>query len=267
MEVCGVTVKKFWFKFEWAAWLNDRELHRCSLETRGFWIECIALMEESESWFVEGTMQQIANLIGCTPAVAKRCIDDLVFNKAAEIVKNGQNVKVASRRLMKAYNLREYNKLAKRKERAKKNVNVPSSGHSKDKSFRVLEEEREEEKRGDTPATFEPSVFEHPAVVVFEERFKVKTRRNFAEAIGRAVNDQTMGVWVRLIEDKISWADEPLAKRQAIAKWFMTAFNERLAKNPTPAVSYAHVRNQPTQRDAIAAEQARIAQMVSEAVQ
>ena len=156
-----MAVQRFWFKFEWQKWLGDRELHRCSLETRGFWIECIALMEEAETWLLEGTIAELANLIGCSPSVAKRCIDDLEANNAAKILrtkvqksaKSQDLVKVVSRRLLKRYNLREYNRLAKQKEREKRNVKPVSNPISKDKSLR---EERIEEKKELREATASP---------------------------------------------------------------------------------------------------------------
>lgn len=142
--------QNFWFKFEWAKWLGDRELGRCTFETKGFWIQSIALMEEADTWFLEGTIEQIANLLGCSDRIAKRCVEDLETNNAAKISrskvkKNGKNqdfVKVESRRLLKKHNLREYNKLKKREERENKAVKKKSNESSKElefKSLKVLE--------------------------------------------------------------------------------------------------------------------------------
>lgn len=144
-----MTKSNFWFKFEWLAWLNDRDLGRCSLETQGFWVRCICLMEESETWLIEGTVAHIANLVGTSEAITKRCIDELRSTGAADIeicqydvnvfsakkstrnAKCQDHVKVVSRRLLKRENLREYNKLQQRKTREKKNVismSIPGQG-------------------------------------------------------------------------------------------------------------------------------------------
>lgn len=139
---------KFWFKFEWQKWLNDRELSRCTFETQGFWVRVICILEETGETFLEGTIAQIANMLGCSPKVAERCISDLETNNAAQIVrrklqkssKNQEIVKVVSRRLVKAANLKEYNRIKQAERRNKLNVNTPSKNSSKDieiKSLRV----------------------------------------------------------------------------------------------------------------------------------
>jgi hypothetical protein len=76
--------------------------------------------------------------------------------------------------------------------------------------------------------TFEDSAFEHPAVQIYEEKFQVKIKTNFAKAVADRVKN--MAVWIELINDKIAWADEPLQKRQDVAKWFLKAYDERLAE-------------------------------------
>jgi hypothetical protein len=35
-----------WSKFCWRDWQHDRELRSCSLEARGYWMECLAAMHE-----------------------------------------------------------------------------------------------------------------------------------------------------------------------------------------------------------------------------
>lgn len=129
----------FWFKFEWDDWLNDRDLGRCSLETQGFWIRSLCLMYEAGTYFLEGRASALASLIGCDIRKFNKCIDELLLENAAEITKSQGNVNILSRRLFKAANLREYNKLMKRKERERKNVKPRSNDSSKIKSLRVLE--------------------------------------------------------------------------------------------------------------------------------
>jgi hypothetical protein len=175
--------KNYWFKFEWLAWLNDRDLSRCSLETQGFWLRCICLMEEDETSFLEGTIAQIANLLGCSPTIVRRCINELEQTKAATIerpktqklLKNQGFVKVVSRRLVKRYNLREYNRLAKRKERSRENVKPPSNDSSKDIEFKSLRESPNGDSNppNQTTATKSPPPSDprrsHPAMVAMYE--------------------------------------------------------------------------------------------------
>lgn len=76
--------------------------------------------------------------------------------------------------------------------------------------------------------TFELSVFEHPAVIVYQEKFQVNIRKNFAQEIVDRVKPETMQIWIELISDKIAYADMDLKKRQGIATWILTAFKERI---------------------------------------
>ncbi len=91
------------------------------------------------------------------------------------------------------------------------------------------EEEREAARPPSPPPAdlkFEDSAFDHPAVVIYQEKFQVKVRTNFAKAVADRVKD--LSVWTHLIADKIAWADEPLEKRQNVAKWILKAYDERV---------------------------------------
>lgn len=98
-------------------------------------------------------------------------------------------------------------------------------------SIPIKEEEKREE-AASPPApdfeSFEPSPYDHPAVVSYQERFQIKVGRNFAKEIAAKVSN--LGVWSDLITEKIAIADEPLEKRKSIARWFLTAYFERLEK-------------------------------------
>jgi hypothetical protein len=148
-----VSKKNFWFKFEMAAWLGDKALLRCSFETRGFWIQCIAIMEDEEVSFLEGTPGELANLIGCQLDVFERSVAELQRTKAAEIAKSQDFVKIVSRRLVKRYNLREYNRIQKQKEREKRNVKVLSNECSKDIEIKSLRDKSLREEKKEIPPT------------------------------------------------------------------------------------------------------------------
>lgn len=94
--------------------------------------------------------------------------------------------------------------------------------------------EREAERPPSRPPAdmkFEDSAFDHPAVVIYQEKFQVKIRTNFAKAVADRVKD--LAVWTHLIADKIAWADEPLEKRQNVAKWILKAYDERVEQKRT----------------------------------
>lgn len=75
----------WWFKFEIPAWRNSPELRKCSLEARGFWIECIAIMRDAGDHFITGTATDFARMVGCFPDEAARCIDELSKTKTADV--------------------------------------------------------------------------------------------------------------------------------------------------------------------------------------
>lgn len=146
----------FWFKFEWETWRQDKDLRRCSLETRGFWLECLCLMYEEGVCFLEGRPTALANLIGCDVRKFNRCVEELEREKAASVRKSQGLVKIISRRLLKKANLREYNRLKQSEHRAKQNVKSKSNDPSKDQSLRVLDLKKdssyEESKEGEKNA-------------------------------------------------------------------------------------------------------------------
>jgi hypothetical protein len=191
--------ERWWFKFEWADWLGDRELMRCSLETQGFWIKCLCLMYEADTYFLEGRPSALAGVLGVDTRKLGKCIDELASENAAEIVKKGGIVKIVSRRLLKAANLREYNKLAKRKERKNKNVKGESRDSSKDKSFKASEsssyeedvktKEREAGGRKFGPPQ-SPDTSNHLAVLAVSARIGEKIDQAVHPAIIKALGDR-----------------------------------------------------------------------------
>lgn len=125
-------MKRQWFKFDWSAYQGDSERKKCSLATRGFWDELFIEMEKTDTYYLEGTIQEFAAIGSCSTAQARKCIDELFAKNAATITKCQDqcqdHVKVVSRRLLMRHNLREYNKLKKREER--KSARVKSSSNS-----------------------------------------------------------------------------------------------------------------------------------------
>jgi hypothetical protein len=138
---------RYWCKFEYRLWRNDPELRLCSKETRGFWIDCIASMEDKEVYFLEGTIDEICRDVVCTEGEFKRSIAQLKRTNAATIEQKGRNVKIVSRKILKAVNLREYNRLKKQEERQRRNVKTVSKNSSKDIEFK----EKKEKKEKDSP--------------------------------------------------------------------------------------------------------------------
>jgi len=133
-----------WFKFDWKAWRHDPLLRRCSKETRGFWIDCIAAMEELDTYFLEGTPEEICREVNATRGEFESSLMELERTGAATILRNDPKcqeiVKLVSRRILKAVSITEYNKIKQRESRLSRagqlNVNQPLY---KDKSFKEEE--------------------------------------------------------------------------------------------------------------------------------
>ncbi len=78
----------------------------------------------------------------------------------------------------------------------------------------------------------QPSVYEHPASVLYEEKFCIKVRNNFAKEIASRVSD--LGIWSRLLSDKAAYADRPLADRERVANWILQEYDKRVAESQKP---------------------------------
>jgi hypothetical protein len=129
----------FWFKFEWDAWRDDRQLKRCCKETRGFWVDCIAEMESQETYFLEGTPDELCRVVVATSGEFDRSIAELSRTGAATVEKSQGVVKIISRRLLRKLNLTEYNRLKKQEQRERDASSDCQDPPSKDKSLRVLD--------------------------------------------------------------------------------------------------------------------------------
>jgi hypothetical protein len=236
-------MKKFWSKFEFRQWRDDKDLKRCSKETRGFWIDCIAEMEDSETYFVEGTQAELMRMLSCTADEFERSVEELERTNAASVSKNQGFVKIVSRRLLKAINLKEYNKLKQREHRRQENVKSVSNAPSKDIEIKSIREERIEEKKEEereeastpeesnvVPIGFSP--FESPPVVLFEEIFQIHVGNNFAKAVTAQVTD--LGTWNTLLQNKRAFADKPFDERKRVCNWILDEYTNRVeAKNGT----------------------------------
>ncbi len=99
----------------------------------------------------------------------------------------------------------------------------------------------EREASGETPPLpsqsldleMEQSPFDHPAVVLYTDKFGLNISRAFAKEIADTVKD--LSAWSGLITDKIGYADGTLDERKRISRWFMGAYRERIAAKPVTA--------------------------------
>lgn len=88
-------MKKPWSKFYWSDWRNEMTLKACSLASRGFWMEMLAIMSVSEKYGylqIGGqpiTMKQLACMAGCTEDEAVSHFEELKRNTVFSIGEDG----------------------------------------------------------------------------------------------------------------------------------------------------------------------------------
>lgn len=180
--------KHFWFKFEWDKWRNDPSLRRCNKEAKGFWIDAIAAMEELDTYFLEGTPEDLCRDLVCTMDEFERSIAELKRTGAATISKSQGRVKVVSRKLLKEVNLTEYNRLKQQESRKKRRVKNMSRPISKIELRDKKEEEEIRERTATPPSPPDPpddTRHEHPAIVAIREvSGKYPPKNTWDEIIG-----------------------------------------------------------------------------------
>jgi hypothetical protein len=77
--------KEYWEKWEYRLWKSDWDLGRCHPATRGIWAEWISSMMEAQTYFLTGTLDDLAASGRCTKAQAQAALHDLEKNDAATI--------------------------------------------------------------------------------------------------------------------------------------------------------------------------------------
>jgi hypothetical protein len=118
-------------------------------------------MEEQETFFLEGTPEEICREVVADRGEFDRSIAELSRQGAATIEKCQGLVKIVSRRLLKKINLTEYNRLKQREHRQKSTSNESQDPPSKDieiKSLRALDSPIGEVRDKPTPEKREPKI-------------------------------------------------------------------------------------------------------------
>lgn len=119
--------KNWWFKFDYRVWRTDSSVRRCSLETRGFWLELLCAMYESETCEISGSYEEIGWLVGCDPSIVARCLVELQRTKTADVTLGNGSVTVVSRRLRNELKVKKQTNL--RVQRHRSNANVTQVQH------------------------------------------------------------------------------------------------------------------------------------------
>lgn len=134
--------KNWWFKFDFRVWRTDSDLRRCSLETKGFWLEILCVMHETQESEITASYEELSRLVGCDTHVAARCVTELKRTNTANVTLGNGNVTLMSRRMARELNDREQIRL--RVQRHRSNADVTEMKHDRVRSKSNKKEIREE---------------------------------------------------------------------------------------------------------------------------
>ena len=113
--------KDFWEKWEYRTWLADSRLTDCKSWTRGVWVDWISHMMEADTYYVRGTLDDLATKGRTTREGAFLAVSDLFSTGAADVLiedlgecnapdENDSNAKVTVKVTVKVTHLsRDYN--------------------------------------------------------------------------------------------------------------------------------------------------------------
>jgi hypothetical protein len=120
-----------------ADWKTDPDLRKCSLASRGFWIEMLGSMHlDNRSGEISGSFSELSQLAGCTPEEAQKAIKELHEKQAANVTLPLQNVTcnekvtLINRRMKNEHKKRTGSTLRVRKHREQQDGNATVTVHS-----------------------------------------------------------------------------------------------------------------------------------------
>lgn len=107
------------FQFYPGDWKKDPALRGCSFAARGFWIEVLCDIFNSESMgTIEHTAEELARMSGGFPDEVRACVRELSERDVADVVElEGGRLRITSRRLKREAEQRKDDRERKRRER------------------------------------------------------------------------------------------------------------------------------------------------------
>jgi hypothetical protein len=274
--------KKWWFPLDFKVWRTDSSLRRCSLETRGFWLECLCIMNETETFEVSGTLSELARLLGCESNEVMKCATELKQTNTADVTLGNGDVTLVSRRLKREVSVREQGRL--RTQRSRCNASVTAHNKSNSKSKNKKEEEKTlavaqvtfQNSRKDTDHVIDSSSpTENGSSAPTTDHARLMAHH--ADRVGRLTDGAKQGALVKqllnakyTVEECIACYNHQLTEswRNNQVSWATVIDGTRgissfvASQKPSePVRSYNYVQGQPTQREAIEAEQKAIEAM------
>lgn len=122
------------FQFYVRDWLSDPQLRQASPASRGIWIDLLCFMWEApERGKIEGSVENIARMIGVTTEEMTGFLEEVKTLKFADVTFCNKNVTLINRRMMREQKAKENTRLRVQRHREKQACNAkitPSSSSS-----------------------------------------------------------------------------------------------------------------------------------------
>ncbi len=223
--------KNWWFKLDFKIWRTDSSLRRCSLETRGFWLECLCVMQEMDTFEVHGTLTELARLLGCESNDVARCAAELKETKTANVTLGNGTVTLLSRRLKRELTIKEQTRLRVQRHRGNGSVTAQSnkqevkSNKQEEKNGAIAPKSRNVSKPKPTTEEWldtlkKESIYSH---VDFDRELR-KAEIWISEHPGRRFTLNFFTAWINRIEPTIqvgaksTMSDEETKMREGVRK-------------------------------------------------
>lgn len=173
-------------------WLKDPCLRRCTLSTKGFWIDMMCLIDQTGDGSITAEASEFARMVGCSRDEAKRAIDELERTETANITRTKDGiceiVTIESRRMAREAKERKANTLRKRKSRGGKGVtNKSHESHNPSSSSSSFSPSGEDKER--------PKIDPHQPDPVIEDLRKIwprslsRSTAKIQQAVADALNN------------------------------------------------------------------------------
>ena len=194
--------KNWWFKFDFKVWRTDSDLRRCSLETRGFWLEILCIMHETGEYILTGSFAELARMVGCESAEAARCVTELKRTNTANVTIGHGEVTIMSRRMERELNIKDGNRLRKQTERQHKIVTTMSQDRVISNKKEVINKSKKEEKKKKNAATAATdqdwlnSLSQNPAYKQTDVQIEFAKAQVWAETNNRQLTRRFFVAWL-----------------------------------------------------------------------
>jgi hypothetical protein len=182
--------KDFWEKWEYRTWLADTKLTDCDESTRGIWADWVSHMMEGQTYFIQGTLDDLATKGRTSKVKALAAIKDLFFTNAANVEFQNvtQNVTHFVTGLSRTYNgkITVINRKRERKLKTKLNNALRQQRHrDKQKSNADVTPQSQSKSNSNTKSVTKRSTTKRAAITPAEDPFNPRDASKLGYAVAQ----------------------------------------------------------------------------------